>query len=158
MIFILIYNQSKIRRYKVIVDKINNRNITSCFSVKPQTSNHCSNINVGWIAIHFSFFIFIHYNVHCYSCLSSDNTNKYDMILSTHTRGCAILNIHIWIGFKYHEYYRKRCLTGNYMFSSEHEISDISKLHFHSCIWGRRGRDRMVVRFTATCAISAYQH
>ena len=80
------------------------------------------------------------------------------MILSTHTRGCLILNVHISIGFKYHEYYPKRCLTGNYMFSSEHEISDISKLHFHSCIWGRRGRDRMVVRFTATCAISAYHH
>ena len=32
----------------------------------------------------------------------------------------------------------------------EHEINDISKLHFHSCIWGRRGRDRMVVRFTTT--------
>ena len=34
------------------------------------------------------------------------------------------------------------------MFSSEHEISDISKLHFHCCIWDRCGRDRMVVRFT----------
>ena len=90
----------------------------------------------------------MHYNVHCYSCLSSDNTNKYYMILSTHTRGCVILNVHIPIGFKYHEYYPKRCLTGNCMFSSEHEISDISKLHFHSCIWDRCGRDRMVVRFT----------
>jgi hypothetical protein len=46
------------------------RNITNCSSVKPQTSNHCNNINVGWIAIHFSLFIFMHYNVHCYSCLS----------------------------------------------------------------------------------------
>jgi hypothetical protein len=27
------------------------------------------------------------------------------------------------------------------------------------CInWGRRGRDRMVVGFTTTCAISAYHH
>jgi hypothetical protein len=34
----------------------------------------------------------------------------------------------------------------------------LSKLHFHSCIWCRRGRDRMVVRFTTTCAISAYHH
>ena len=78
------------------------------------------------------------------------------MILSTHTRGRVILNVHISIGFKYHEYYPKRCLTGNYMFSSEHEISDISKLYFHSCIC--RGRDRMVVRFTTTCAISDYHH
>jgi hypothetical protein len=59
-----------------------------------------------------------------------------------------ILKVHISIGFKYHEYYLK----------SEHEISDISNLHLHSCIWGHRGRDRMVVRFTATCAISAYHN
>jgi len=52
-------------------------------------------------------------------------TNKYYMILSTRTRVCVILNVHISTGFKYHEYYLKRCLTGNYMFSSEHEISDI---------------------------------
>ena len=25
-------------------------------------------------------------------------------------------------------------------------------------LWGRRGRDRMVVGFTTTCAISAYHH
>jgi hypothetical protein len=24
--------------------------------------------------------------------------------------------------------------------------------------WGRHGRDRMVVKFTTTCAISAYHH
>ena len=158
MIFILFYNQSKIRRQTAIVDNTDNRNITNCSCVKPQTSNHCNNINVGWIAILFSFFIFMHYNVYCYSCLSSDNTNKYYMILSTHTCGCVILNVHISIGFKYHEYYSKRWFTGHYMFSSEHEISNISKLHFHSCIWGRRGRNRMVVRFTTTCAISAYHH
>jgi hypothetical protein len=26
------------------------------------------------------------------------------------------------------------------------------------CGWGRRGRDRMIVGFTTTCAISAYNH
>ena len=25
-------------------------------------------------------------------------------------------------------------------------------------VWGRRGRDRMVVGFTTTCTISAYHH
>jgi hypothetical protein len=25
-------------------------------------------------------------------------------------------------------------------------------------VWGRRGRDRMVVGFTTTCAISAHHH
>jgi hypothetical protein len=72
----------------------------------------------------------MHYNVHCYSCLSSDNTNTYSMILSTQTHGCVILNVHISLGFKYHEYYPERCLTGNYIFSSEHEITDISNYIF----------------------------
>jgi hypothetical protein len=29
---------------------------------------------------------------------------------------------------------------------------------FPSCLSDRRGRDRMVVRFSITCAISAYHH
>jgi len=30
--------------------------------------------------------------------------------------------------------------------------------HLHCTNWGRRGRDRMEVGFTTTCAISAYHH
>jgi hypothetical protein len=29
---------------------------------------------------------------------------------------------------------------------------------YHLCYWYRDGRERMVVRFTSTCAISAYHH
>ena len=35
-------------------------------------------------------------------------------------------------------------------------------INIHVCasyiLWSRRGRDRMVVEFTTTCAISAYHH
>jgi hypothetical protein len=40
-------------------------------------------------------------------------------------------------------------------------ISQCNMKCFSSSItlhWGRRGRDRMVVGFTTTCAISAYHH
>jgi hypothetical protein len=34
----------------------------------------------------------------------------------------------------------------------------MEKLFILKFVWGRRGRDRMVVGFTTTCAISAYNH
>ena len=47
-------------------------------------------------------------------------------------------------------------------FGHEYHISTVSNLpyviHLHSTRWGRRGCDRMVVGFIATCAISAYHH
>jgi len=37
-------------------------------------------------------------------------------------------------------------------------ISFLITSNIHISVRGSRGRDRMVVRFTATCAISAYHH
>jgi len=37
-------------------------------------------------------------------------------------------------------------------------LNDINHAQFHSNLRDRRGRDRMLVGFTATYAISAYHH
>jgi hypothetical protein len=36
--------------------------------------------------------------------------------------------------------------------------TELSNLNIHRYAWGRCGRDRMVVGFTTTYAISAYHH
>jgi hypothetical protein len=37
-------------------------------------------------------------------------------------------------------------------------ITALEQVSYHKQYWGRSGRDRMVVGFTTTCAISAYHH
>jgi len=42
------------------------------------------------------------------------------------------------------------------MYTPVHKF--VNKYVYFNKIRGRRGRDRMVIRFTTTCAISAYHH
>jgi hypothetical protein len=37
-------------------------------------------------------------------------------------------------------------------------VNTEEELYLLTCIWGRSGRDHMVVGFTTNCAISAYHH